>query len=233
MARDFHSLYRSDNSDANQVEWLDYSVEARPAGQWDELSAVLEGHWSSPKAAYDALIAKRLHLPGASTTSDYAFYVADGTLRTAWAKGGRVRAEISAPGLIAQKWKLVEYNTSAQYSLSNVTVGSGVPGLASGLYGRLQVRNWQPAFDVQVAWRQQGTTAIDLSTAGRRVTSHWAALLAGKSLSTGPSNPFSGSDVTYHYPCDWYYDVQPGDTLGGGKLALATFKFAHQLDYTL
>jgi hypothetical protein len=231
MSRNLTSLYRSDNSDANQVEVVELGIESRGPGQWDEVSAVWEGHWTNPEAARAAILAKRIRLDGQS--GDYAFYPADGTVRTTWAKGGRVRAEVTAPGLFARKLKAVKFSESTSYQLTDINVLVAQPGLSTGTKPRLNFRNWLPGFDVTVAWRPSGTDLLDLATAGRRVTSHWAATAAGIPLSS-QTNPFTGGagSLTWHYPCDWYYEVQPGDSVGAGKLLIATFRFRYQLAYT-
>ena len=169
MSTPLTSFSRAGNGDANGVEWKDYSVDTRGPGQWDEVTAELEGYWASPWAARLALLGKKISPPGMAAAGGYGFYIADGSLRTSWAKGGRVRAEIQAPGLAARKWKKIKLNAVDSYSLTNVTTGPTPPTGLTGsfLYDRLQFKNTKAGYDVNVAWAPGAGDSIDFATAGR------------------------------------------------------------------
>ncbi len=216
------------------VKWLDYGLETRGPGQWDEMNGVLEGYWANPYAAREALKGKKMTVPGQGAGA-YGFYIGDGSLRTSWARGGRVRAEFTAPGALERKVKAVKCALPEQYSLSDVVVGTPAPvGLTATTYERLQFRATKRGYDVSVVWAPGGTDLLELENAGKKITSHWAATLAGVSLATEPVSPFTaGTHITAHYPSGWFYDIEPGDSVGGGKLLLAVFRFRHQWFWTL
>lgn len=236
MSTSLKSLSRGDNTDPNGVEWQEYAIARNGPGQWDELSAVLEGHWPSPAAAEEAVSSKRIHLPGMSSGSAYAFYPADGTVRGSWAAQGRVRVEISAPGLRRMKVKKVDGSAVDAYNLTNVVSGPGNPPLVSGTtYDRLNFRTARPYFDAVIAYAPAALTslAFERTRVARPLTSHWAAVAVGERLSAPGTNPFTGGDLTTHYPSGWWLEVQGGDSIGGGKLVIATFRFTWQWPVTL
>ena len=233
MSQQTKSLHRPGMGD---YEWVDYSLSDTPAGQWDTLEGRVEGYWASPAAARAAMIGKKVSLPEQPT--GYGYYIRAGSLRTGWAANGRVFAEFQATGLYERKMKVLPVSEGQSYSLSNVPV-SGLPGLSSDTYSKFQFRSFTVGYDITMCWNVTAQYKVDLATAGRRVTSHWVAAAAGISLSTAPgSNPFTGSDpngFTWHWPCDWYYEVSPVDSAGpaASGLAIALFRFRHQWDKTL
>ncbi len=214
-------------------EWKDYRLKTGAANQWDEVSGTLEGWWDSPYAANQALKSKRIVLPG--QTGGYGFYLSGNDIETYWLPGGRVGAQFTARGLVGQKFKRVDSSQVNQYSLSDITIpglGSGLPG---GTYEKLDFRYVSPQVDVTVAYLPSGTNLIDYSNIGKPITSHWAATLAGLTLSDPGSNPFTSGDFTYHYPYGWSYEIIPGDRMGPntGGLAISTFRFSHNWNHTL
>lgn len=234
MSTPLKSLSRADNTDPHGVEWQEYAIARNGPGQWDELSAVLEGHWASPAAAEEAVSSKRIHLPGMS--GNYAFYPADGTVRGSWGAQGRVRVEISAPGLRRMKVKKVDGSAVDAYSLTNVTAGPGNAPLISGhVYDKLNFRTARPYFDAVIAYAPAPLTslAVERKKVATPLASHWAALAVGERLAAPGPNPFTGGDLTTHYPSGWWLEVQAGDSIGGGKLVIATFRFTWQWPVTL
>ncbi len=135
---------------------------------------------------------------------------------------------------IARKVKATPLAVPESYSLTDVTVGSPAPaGLPSTTYPRLQFRATKRGYDVSVAWAPSAQDTLDIAGAGKPITQHWAAAAAGISLAAIP-NPFtSGAEITAHYPSGWFYEIQPGDSVGDGRLRIATFSFRHQWFKTL
>ncbi len=223
------------------MEWKDYSLTERGAGQWDELHGSLVGLWDDPLAARNALTGRKITLPGMA--NGYGFFISGGDLTTGWGANGKVRAEFSAPGLFGEKFKLTKNTAADNFSLTNITVGTGVPGLPAGLYQKLNARIVRRVYDVQAAWVvSAGAEAYDMANVGETITAHWAAAKAGLTLgSTAPGsepNPFAGNadaECTFHYPRNWSYELIPGDRLGPpiGGLALATYRFTWQWPKTL
>jgi hypothetical protein len=218
MSREMKSLYRADNSATDQVEWLDYSHEHRP-GAVGYAGGGLVRALSKPGGRVRGIAGEADIRAGHEHVVKLCLLC---RRRAAPHKLGEgracVRAEISAPALAAQKWRKVKYNEAQQYQLTNVTVSAGIPGLASGTCDRLNFRQWTPAFDMQVAWAPSGVQIIDLATAGRRVTAHWAATLAAspcRRLPTHSPAPISRTTT----PTTGVLMCSRGTLPGGGAVA--------------